>query len=96
MVSGCLVLSATRVAPADFVAAFIAEDRRAGQKIPRLKATAQNKSGPAAMRQSPTLRCILFVGRSVAEEQPQQNDHRNRHAQQPQQDSSSHHLPPQI
>jgi hypothetical protein len=28
----------------------------------------------------------------VAEEQPQQNDHRNRHAQQPQQDSSSHHF----
>src|SRR5260370_20317723 len=29
---------------------------------------------------------------SVAEEQPQQNDHRYRHAQQPKQNASSHHL----
>ena len=47
------------------------------------------------MRQSPDLcvtRRLAGVSRSAAEEQPQQNDHRNWHAQQPQQKSSSHHI----
>src|SRR5205823_14495313 len=48
----------------------------------------QQKAGSAAVPQSPDFR----VMRSVAEKQPQQNDHRNRHAKQPKQNSSSHHL----
>ena len=48
----------------------------------------QQKTGSAAVPQSPDFR----VMRSVAEEQPQQNDHRNRHAKQPKQNSSSHHF----
>src|SRR6516164_9115523 len=30
----------------------------------------------------------------MTQEQPEQNDHRDRHAQEPEQDSSSHHNPP--
>ena len=34
------------------------------------------------------------LSRSAAEEQPQENDHRDRHAKQPEQKSSSHPTPP--
>ena len=45
------------------------------------------------MRQSLDSRATRgLVSRSTAEEQPKQNDHRNRHAKQPQQKSSSHHF----
>src|ERR1700750_2418389 len=44
------------------------------------------KTPPAA---GPDLRSNTEI-RSVAEEQPQQNDHRDRHAQKPKQNSSSH------
>jgi len=47
------------------------------------------------MRQSPdscVTRRLAGVSRSAAEEQPQQNDHRNWHAQQPQQKSFSHRI----
>src|ERR1700755_1012072 len=45
------------------------------------------KTPPAA---GPDLRSNLEIKRSVAEEQPQQNDHRDRHTQKPKQNSSSH------
>jgi hypothetical protein len=56
----------------------------------------KNKVAKIKLRRSATEPDIQVmrscVSRSVAEEQPQQNDHWNRHAQQPKQYSSSHHL----
>src|SRR5215213_4369250 len=89
MVSCCLLLSATRVAPADLLDAFIAEDPR---KSPLWRACKPNKNqAPPQCDRASIL--VLHVGwrrPSAAEEQPQQKDHRNRHTQHPKQKSSSH------
>src|SRR5262245_8073050 len=49
------------------------------------------KSGPAMRGRGLTISKCAAI-RSVAKEQPKQNDHRDWHTQKPQQNSASHHL----
>jgi hypothetical protein len=80
-------LSATLSLPL-FLLVAVDSRQSAKKREPSAHGSIHKKSGPACA--APDFCQSPKRNRSVAEEQPQQNDHRDRHAQQPQQDSTSH------